>query len=81
MFARDIVKAEIDRLDDQYIDLLFKIISQFPHRNARQIESVQSRKPSEILIDIAKSGGLGIKDPIAWQIESRSERTLPLRSE
>ncbi len=41
MTVKDQLKIEIDCLDEQYLDLLYKIIRQFPHT------SVQSHKPSQ----------------------------------
>ena len=31
MIAREQLKTEIERMDESYLDLAFKIISQFPH--------------------------------------------------
>ena len=78
MIAREQVKAEIDRLDDRYIELAFKIICQFPHVSDKQ--KVIGRQLSDILQEIADSGGLGISDPVTWQREVRQDRALPFRS-
>jgi len=31
MTVKDQLKSEIDRLDERYLDLVYKIICQFPH--------------------------------------------------
>ena len=78
MIAKEQVKAEIDRLDDRYIELAFKIICQFPHVSDKQKEIGQ--QISDILQEIADSGGLEITDPVTWQREVRQDRVLPFRS-
>ena len=80
MNAKEQVKAEIDRLDDRYLELAFKIICQFPHISDKQEVPGQGQQTADILQEIADSGGLGINDPVAWQREVRRDRALPFRS-
>ena len=80
MIAREQLKAEIDLLDDRYLELVFKIIRQFP-RAADEKASRRGQQIADILQEIADSGGLGISDPVAWQREIRQDRALPFRSD
>ncbi len=81
MELREQLKAEIDHVDIQYLDLLSKIVRQFSHEI--EIKQSQSEKPKqtagEILQEIADRGGLGVSDPQAWQREIREDRPLPFR--
>jgi hypothetical protein len=81
MIARTQLKAEIDQLDEKYLDLVFNIICQFPHVQKKEKSTLsQGQKMVKMLQDIADNGGLGIKDPIAWQREMRQDRKLPFRN-
>lgn len=62
MIAREQLKAEIDHLDERYLELAFKIICQFP-RAADKETSRRGQQIADILQEIADSGGLGISDP------------------
>lgn len=77
--VKEQLKFEIDRLDEQYLELLFKIVCQFPHMDKKTKENQRSQKILEILHDISDSGGLGISNPIAWQHDVRQDRELPFR--
>lgn len=77
MITKDILKAEIDRVDDNYLELLFKIISQFPYLLSKSEPLPINKRRSDILKDIAQNGGLGISDPIEWQRDIRQDRKLP----
>ncbi len=79
MIAREQLKAEIDRLDDSYLELAFKIICQFP-RASDEKASRQGQQIADILQEIADSGGLGISDPVIWQRKARQDRALPFES-
>ncbi|VFN05828.1 MAG: hypothetical protein BECKG1743E_GA0114224_109234, partial [Candidatus Kentron sp. G] len=39
----------------------------------------KGKQATSILQEIADSGGLGIRDPLAWQREVREDRPLPFR--
>ncbi len=80
MIRREQLKSEIERLDGRYLELVFKIICQFPHAPEKQKLRQQGHKAALILQKIADSGGLGISDPLAWQREVRQERALPFRN-
>lgn len=81
MIAREQLKSEIERMDDRYLELAFKIICQFPHATIKQKMRHHGQKPADILQEIADSGGLGISDPLAWQREVRQDSTLPFRND
>jgi hypothetical protein len=81
MVVKEQLKAEIDHLDDRYLDLALRIIRQFPHSPDKQKARHQGQKAADILQDIADHGGLGISDPVAWQREIRQDRVLPFRSD
>lgn len=57
MIAREQLKAEIDRLDDRYLELAFKIICQFP-RAADKETPRRGQQIADILQEIADGGGL-----------------------
>ena len=80
MIAKEQLKAAIDRLDDRYLELVFKIICQFPHVPDKPKVARQGQQIADILQEIADSGGLGINDPVAWQRKVRQDRALPFRS-
>jgi hypothetical protein len=80
MITREQLKAEIDRLDDRYLELTFKIICQFP-RAFDEKAPRQGQQIADILQEIADSGRLGISDPVAWQRKVRQDRALPFRSD
>ena len=80
MIVKEQLKSEIDRLDDRYLELVFKIICQFPHVTDNQKVLRHGQQVADILQKIADSGGLGINDPVAWQREVRQDRALPFRS-
>lgn len=80
MRVKEKLKFEIEQLDEHYLELLFKIVRQFPHVDEKPKGNKQSQKILEILQDISNSGGLGINDPVAWQHDIRQDRELPFRS-
>ena len=71
MIAKDLLKTEIDRLDDRYLELVYKIIRQFPHVPEKPQTIQQGQPIADIFQKIADSGGLGISDPLTWQREMR----------
>ncbi len=79
MTIRDRLKVEIDHLDENYLNLLYNIVCQFPHIEKQKSKEVSSRDIAAILQDIADNGGLGIDDPLKWQEEVRQDRSLPFR--
>ena len=50
-----------------------------PTGDLRPIDKDRSAKAVAALREIAKRGGTGIKDPVAWQREIRKDRPLPGR--
>ncbi len=80
MIVREQLKYEIERLDERYLELAFKIICQFPHAPEKPRIRQQGHPAANILKEIADSGGLGISDPLAWQREIRQDRALPFRN-
>jgi hypothetical protein len=81
MIAKKQLKFEIDQLDDRYIELLYKIIRQFPRIPDKSCEINTGEAAANIFKEIADNGGLGISDPIAWQREIRKDRALPFRND
>lgn len=79
MIEKKQLKTEIDRLDDRYLELVYKIICQFPHVSDKPQVIEQGQTIANIFQEIADSGGLGISDPLAWQREIRQDRALPFR--
>ena len=79
MSIKEQLKIEIDRLDEQYLDLLYKIIRQFPQVSKKNTIKLTGQKIASICKEIADSGGLGIQNPEKWQQEIRKDRPLPLR--
>lgn len=80
MLLKEQLKAEIDNLDERYLELLYKIARQFP-RIAKATKNAEQKQTAAALFqDIADSGGLGIKNPDLWQRKTRKERPLPFRS-
>lgn len=79
MSIKEQLKTEIDRLDDQYLDLLYKIIRQFPQTPETNTIKVTGQHVAAICKKIADSGGLGIQNPEEWQHEIRKDRPLPLK--
>lgn len=80
MIARKQLKIEIEQLDEQYIELLYKIICQFPRASDKPQAMQKGQSIVNIFQDIADNGGLGITDPQKWQRGIRKERPLPFRS-
>ncbi len=80
MIEKEQLKAEIDRLDDRYLELVFKIICQYSRITDKQIEAQLGQQIVDIFQEIADNGGLGISDPVAWQREVRQDHVLPFRS-
>ncbi len=70
MITKELLKEEIDWLDETYLELLYNIISQFPHVSQ---EEALNQQIGAIFQDIADSGGLGIQDPLKWQQEIRKD--------
>jgi hypothetical protein len=81
MIVRQQLKSEIDRLDERYLELVFKIIRQFPRKFDEAEFLERGAQIAAILQEIADAGGLGIRDPVAWQRDVRQDRVLPFRSE
>ena len=81
MAVKDQLKIEIDCLDERYLELVYKIVCQFPHVPERTQEKTQSRDIADLFQEISNAGGLGIRDPGKWQQEIRKDRSLPFRKE
>lgn len=79
MTVKEQLKMKIDLLDDHYLDLLYRIVCQFPHDPDKAIEAKQGKDIASLFKEIADSGGLGIKDPQEWQRNTREDRSLPFR--
>ncbi len=79
MTVKDQLKFEIDRLDERYLDLVYKIICQFPHDPGKVQEKTRDREIATLFQEIADAGGLGIRDPEKWQQGIRKDRSLPFR--
>ena len=79
MTIKDQLKSEIDRLDERYLSLAYKVICQFPHESDKVRKETTGQKIASLLQEIANAGGLGIKDPEKWQKEIRKDRSLPFK--
>jgi len=79
MTVKDQLITEINRLDERYLELLYKIICQFPHGCNINQKVEQGQQIIAIFQEIADAGGLGISDPQEWQKEIRKDRSLPFR--
>ncbi len=79
MLLKEQLKAEIDCLDEQYLELLYKITRQFPRISKRTQVSEHKQTIGTLFQEIADSGGLGIKNPDVWQRRTRKDRPLPFR--
>ena len=79
MTVKDQLITEINRLDERYLELLYKIICQFPHVCNINQNVEQGQQIIAIFQEIADAGGLGIHDPQEWQKEIRKDRSLPFR--
>ncbi len=79
MLLREQLKAEIDYLDERYLELLYKITRQFPRIAKRVQVAEQTETVVTLFQELADSGGLGIKNPDVWQRETRKDRPLPFR--
>jgi len=79
MIEKGKIKSEIDRLDDSYLELVYKIISQFPQHTKKSRNQVEGKRIASLLKDIADNGGLGFSDPVKWQRKIRQDRKLPCR--
>jgi hypothetical protein len=80
MTVKERIKAEIDYLDEGYLELALNLIKQLPHTIKQNKTKSQGEQAADILQEIADTGGLGISEPLAWQCEIRKERDLPGRS-
>jgi len=78
MATKSQIITEIHRLDEKYLDAIYKIVRQLPHAAEVQHDA-WGKDVAAILKEIADNGGLGIEDPLEWQREIRKERTLPFR--
>jgi len=79
MIERSQIITEIAKLDDRYLDLLYRIVRQLPHSPEKQEEQMRGEQVAAILQEIADDGGLGIESPQEWQRMMREDRALPLR--
>jgi len=79
MTVKDQLKLEIDRLDERYLDLVYKIICQFSHAPGKVQEKTRGQEIATLFQEIADAGGLGIRNPEKWQQEIREDRSLPFR--
>jgi hypothetical protein len=80
MTVKEQIKAEIDDLDEGYLELALNLIKQLPHTTENSQAKSQGQRAGDILQEIADRGGLGISDPVAWQREVRKDRELPGRN-
>ena len=80
MTVKDQLKIEIDRLDERYLDLVYKVVCQFPHVPGKRQEKTRGQEIATLFQEIANAGGLGIKGPNKWQQEIRKDRSLPFRT-
>jgi hypothetical protein len=79
MTVKEQLKHEIDHLDEHYLELLYKIVCQFPRVPKNNQDGTPGQDMASLFQEIADSGGLGIKDPLEWQRTIRKERPLPFR--
>lgn len=79
MTIREQLRTEIDRLDERYLMVLYRIVCRFPHISGQEQARTQRESIVSLCQEIADAGGLGIQDPQAWQREVRQDRPLPLR--
>lgn len=79
MAVKDQLKFEIDRLNGRYLDLVYKIICQFPQDSGKVREKTRDQEIATLFQEIADAGGLGIGNPEKWQQEIRKDRSLPFR--
>jgi hypothetical protein len=80
MLLKEQLKAEIDCLDERYLELLYKITRQFPRIPKTTKGEEQQQTAAALFQEIADAGGLGIKNPDVWQRKTRKDRPLPFRS-
>ena len=66
-------------MDKRYVELLYKIVCQFPSLPEKTQEVAQGQHIAALFQEIADAGGLSIKDPQKWQREIRRDCSLPLR--
>ncbi len=79
MTVQDQLKNEIDHLDEHYLELLYKIVRQFPRVPKNNQDGIPGQDIATLFQEIADAGGLGIKDPLEWQRTIRKDRPLPYR--
>jgi hypothetical protein len=79
MTVKEQLKHEIDHLDEHYLELLYKIVRQFPRVHQNKQAGTSGQDIASLFQEIADSGGLGIKDPLEWQRTIRKDRPLPFR--
>ncbi len=79
MIERTLIITEIAKLDDRYLDLLYRIVRQFPHTPEERKRKASGGQIAAILQEIADTGGLGVESPQEWQHSIREDRPLPLR--
>ena len=49
MITREIIKAEIDKVEDSYLDVLYRIVKALGHSEASVIEKTQSASWSDFI--------------------------------
>ncbi len=79
MIDRNQIVSEIENLDERYLDLLYKIVRQFPRASESNGKKAKGRQIAAILQEIADEGGLRIESPQEWQSAIRRDRPLPFR--
>jgi len=79
MTVKDQLKSEIDRLDERYLGLVYKIVCQFPRDPGKAREKTWDQEIAMLFQEISDSGGLDIRDPEKWQQEIRKDRSLTFR--
>lgn len=79
MVIKDQLKKEIENLDDQSLELLYKIARQLSHTSAKNQNRSSGIDAVSIFQEIANSGGIGIQNPQEWQRDIRNDRDLPFR--
>jgi len=77
MTIKEQLKMEIDRLDERYLELVYKVVRQFPHIPETMPQKPPRQEAADLLQAIADTGGLGIGDPQKWQRDLRADRALP----
>lgn len=78
MTTRDLLKQEIEFLDENYLELVYKIVRQFPHRAKQTAEPITRDNAAALFADFAQDPVIGMwqdreemRDSTAWVRELR----------